>query len=68
MLDRPAEGEARAVNGALMTGLVALPALFVWFLLLPGYANSLRKIVFIYAFGPAAVAFVVICIEATLRA
>jgi hypothetical protein len=38
-----------------MIGLVALPALFCWMLLLPGYASSLRRIVFIYAFAPAIV-------------
>ncbi|MDP5277853.1 hypothetical protein Q9Q95_02855 [Sphingomonas sp. DG1-23] len=68
MPDPAAGADARAVNGALMTGLVALPAVFVWFLLRPGYANSLRKVVFLYAFGPAAIVFVTTMIEAATYA
>jgi hypothetical protein len=68
MPERIAEAEVCVVNGALMTGLVALPAIFVWFLLLPGYANSLRKAVFLYAFGPAAVFLVATVIDGLVHA
>ena len=68
MLERAADPEVRAVNGVLMTGLVALPAVFVWFLLLPGYAGSLRKAAFLYAFGPAAIVLVATVIEGVAHA
>ena len=32
-----------------MIGLVALPIVFVWFLLRPGYSRSLRHAAFAYA-------------------
>lgn len=36
-----------------MLGLIALPIVFVWFLFLPGYSSSLRKVVLVYAsIGP----------------
>lgn len=41
--------EPRYVGGLLMTGLIALPIVFVWFLLRPGYSRSLRTITFTYA-------------------
>jgi hypothetical protein len=41
-----------------MLGLIALPIVFVWFLLLPGYSASLRKAAFVYAFAiPVVTAF-----------
>lgn len=42
---------ARVVNGPFMLGLIAVPIVFVWFLLLPGYPLSLRKAAFCYAFA-----------------
>ena len=45
-----ASAEPRAVNPALMLGLVALPIVFVWFLFLPGYSWSLRVAALSYTF------------------
>lgn len=50
MADRVAAA-SRGINPVLMTGLIALPIVFVWFLLLPGYASSTRQAAFLYALG-----------------
>ena len=39
----------RHINPLLMLGLIAVPLLFVWFLLLPGYPRSTRIAAFTYA-------------------
>jgi hypothetical protein len=43
--------EPRHVGGFLMLGLIAVPIVFVWFLLRPGYARSLRLAAFSYTFA-----------------
>lgn len=48
-----APSEPKPVNGWLMIGLVTLPSVFFWLLLRRGYSNSLRTVVFIYAYGLA---------------
>lgn len=45
------QGEPRHVSAPLMVGLIALPILFVWLLLRPGYSRSLRQAAFTYAFA-----------------
>jgi hypothetical protein len=44
--------QSRAVALPLMAGLIALPVIFVWVLLMPGYARSTRVAAFTYAFLP----------------
>lgn len=54
--------EPRHINGPFMLGLIVLPIVFVWFLLLPGYARSTRVAAFVYALsGPAIVLIVSLC-------
>jgi hypothetical protein len=48
--------DPRQINMLLMLGLISLPALFAWFLLLPGYARSTRNAAFAYAFLPVVAA------------
>ena len=45
------EPGSRPINLLLMFAILALPVLFVWLLLLPGYARSTRTAAFVYAFG-----------------
>ena len=45
-----AASEPRYVSFPLMAGLIAVPIVFAWFLLLPGYAGSTRVAAFVYAF------------------
>lgn len=52
------EARVRHVNPLLMTGLVALPAMFVWFLLIPGYPRSTRVAAFTYLLLPLALSIV----------
>jgi hypothetical protein len=44
--------QSRPVALPLMAGLIALPVIFVWVLLMPGYARSTRVAAFTYAFLP----------------
>jgi len=44
--------QPRPVALPLMAGLIALPVIFVWVLLIPGYARSTRVAAFTYAFLP----------------
>ena len=54
--------EPRHINPPFMLGLIALPIVFVWFLLLPGYARSTRIAAFAYAFTlPALTLVVALC-------
>ena len=56
------DGEPRHINPLFMLGLIALPIVFVWFLLLPGYARSTRIAAFSYAFAfPAIAVLVALC-------
>jgi hypothetical protein len=50
--------EPRYINPPFMLGLIALPIVFVWFLLLPGYARSTRIAAFTYAFAIPALSLV----------
>ena len=53
MADNPVE-ERRPIGVLLMIGLLTVPLVFGWFLLRPGYANSTRIVVLVYALlGPA---------------
>jgi hypothetical protein len=54
------ERDYRPVGFVLMAGLVALPLLFGWWLLRPGYAPSLRWVVLVYALWPTVAAITVI--------
>lgn len=51
--------EPRPINAFFMLGLIAVPIVFVWFLLLPGYASSTRTAAFAYAFTLPALALLV---------
>ena len=53
------DSEPRPINPPFMLGLIAVPIVFVWFLLLPGYARSTRTAAFAYAFTFPALALVV---------
>jgi len=59
--------ESRAISGPLMLGLVALPLVFFWFLLRPGYAHSTRAIVAIYMIAFPALSFAAACIEVVAK-
>lgn len=51
------ETKQRRIGGLLMLGLLTVPLLFGWLLLRPGYSNSTRIIVAVYALlAPALVA------------
>ena len=52
-----ADGAQRRIGVALMIGLIAMPLVFGWFLLRPGYANSTRIVVLVYAMAGVAFAF-----------
>jgi hypothetical protein len=43
--------EPRFISAPLMLGLIALPIIFVWFLLRRGYSRSTRNAAFAYAFA-----------------
>ena len=62
------KSEPRPVNPALMFGLVAVPIIFAWFLFWPGYSNSLRTVVFIYAFLPTLLVLVGLLFSLLARA
>jgi hypothetical protein len=47
----------RRIGVPLMVGLIAVPLVFGWFLLRPGYANSTRLVVLVYAMMGVAFAF-----------
>jgi hypothetical protein len=47
----------RRIGVPLMFGLIAVPLVFGWFLLRPGYANSTRLVVLVYAMMGVAFAF-----------
>jgi hypothetical protein len=48
--------ERRPIGVLLMIGLLTMPLIFGWLLLRPGYANSTRIVVLVYALlGPALV-------------
>ncbi len=50
------DGERRPIGVLLMIGLLTVPLVFGWLLLRPGYANSTRILVLVYALlGPALV-------------
>ncbi|WP_296610999.1 hypothetical protein [Sphingomonas sp.] len=49
--------EQRRIGVPLMIGLIAIPLVFGWFLLRPGYANSTRIVVLVYAMMGVAFAF-----------
>jgi hypothetical protein len=51
--------EPRPINAPFMLGLIALPIVFAWFLLLPGYARSTRIAAFTYAFTVPAITLAV---------
>jgi len=40
--------EPRRLSGRLLLGILILPVVFVWFLLRPGYSNTLRIGAFAY--------------------
>jgi hypothetical protein len=52
-------GEPRHLSGPLMLGIVALPIVFVWFLLRPGYSRSLRQAAFTYTVALPVLALVI---------
>jgi hypothetical protein len=47
----------RRIGVPLMIGLIAMPLVFGWLLLRPGYANSTRIMVLVYAMMGVAFAF-----------
>lgn len=47
--DEPSE-EPRRLSARLLLAILALPLLFVWLLLRPGYSRDLRIGAFLYAF------------------
>ena len=64
----PGEPEPRPVNLLLILAVLAVPILFVWLLLLPGYARSTRIAAFTYAFGyPLVWAVSLVAIELSRR-
>ncbi|MEZ0243784.1 MAG: hypothetical protein ACAH11_10445 [Sphingomonas sp.] len=58
--------EPRYVSFPLMAGLLLLPILFVWLLLIPGYAGSTRIAAFTYTFVPLALRLIVVGLESAL--
>jgi hypothetical protein len=58
--------EPRYVSFPLMAGMLLLPILFVWFLLLPGYAGSTRIAAFVYTFFPLTLSLTVAGLERVL--
>lgn len=50
MAAQPSPDEPRRLSAALLAAILALPILFVWLLLRPGYSRDLRTGGFLYAF------------------
>ena len=44
----PPDTEPRPLSPPLLAGILILPVVFFWFLLRPGYSNSLRVGAFLY--------------------
>jgi hypothetical protein len=49
MATRSFPGEPRWLSAPLLLGILALPVVFVWLLLRPGYSRDLRLGAFLYA-------------------
>ena len=64
----PAPAEPRRVRAPLMLGLIAVPIVFVWFLFLPGFAWSLRRVALVYAFLPVLLAAMFVILTALAMA
>lgn len=61
------EPGARPLNLFLVFAILAVPLLFVWLLLLPGYARSTRSAAFLYAFAFPILWVVSLAVIAVLR-
>jgi hypothetical protein len=57
--------EPRPIGGPLMIGLVALPFIFGWLLLRPGYSRSLRRAVLAYTLAVPVLTIVIEVIVAS---